>query len=197
MIRYAITDRLRFAGDETERRRALRRQAQRLAGDGVDFLQVREKDLPFAEAIALAEELQATVAGGVMRVLVNSPSLADASVALRTGLGVHLTSATLGDWRTAGIGPLDSVSLVSASCHSLDEALLAAAVAKVLLFAPVFAKVVRANRVAEGSGLALLGDVCRAVAPLPVLAMGGVTMETAEACMGIGAAGVAGIRLFE
>jgi thiamine-phosphate pyrophosphorylase len=41
-----------------------------------------------------------------------------------------------------------------------------------------------------------LRRVC-AVAKLPVLALGGVNEENAEACMDAGAAGVAGIRLFQ
>ena len=49
MLRYAITDRLRFADEsgqqaEPARQSALLAQAARLAADGIDFLQLREKE---------------------------------------------------------------------------------------------------------------------------------------------------------
>src|SRR5207302_10253518 len=45
-------------------------------------------------------------------------------------------------------------------------------------------------------GLQRLGEVCRAVG-LPVLAIGGITLENAAACFSAGAAGIAAIRLFQ
>jgi thiamine monophosphate synthase len=45
-------------------------------------------------------------------------------------------------------------------------------------------------------GLEALGRVCTAV-KIPVLALGGVSDENAQACMDAGAAGVAGISLFQ
>ncbi len=45
-------------------------------------------------------------------------------------------------------------------------------------------------------GLERLGEVCRSVR-IPVLAIGGVTLENAAACLAAGAAGFAAIRLFQ
>jgi thiamine-phosphate pyrophosphorylase len=41
-----------------------------------------------------------------------------------------------------------------------------------------------------------LGEVCSAIS-IPVVAIGGVTQENADACLGAGAAGIAAIRLFQ
>ena len=48
MLRYAITSRALYPGDEPEKQAALLRQASRWAADGIDFIQLREKDLPGA-----------------------------------------------------------------------------------------------------------------------------------------------------
>ena len=52
MLRYAITDRARFPGDEAMQWAALLKQASQLKANGIDFLQLREKDL---EAGAMAD----------------------------------------------------------------------------------------------------------------------------------------------
>jgi thiamine-phosphate pyrophosphorylase len=48
---------------------------------------------------------------------------------------------------------------------------------------------------ARPQGLAKLQEACRQ--GVPVLALGGVTVENAQAGMQAGAAGIAGIRLFQ
>jgi thiamine-phosphate pyrophosphorylase len=58
------------------------------------------------------------------------------------------------------------------------------------VFAPVFEK---GN--ARPAGLEGLREACRA--SIPVLALGGVTLQNAQACLDAGAAGIAGIRLFQ
>lgn len=182
-MRYGITDRHLLPGDEAARRRALVQQAERLGREGVEYLQVREKDLPFADAARLALELQ-DAAGAQTRVLLNAPWQAG----WPTGIGVHLPVTTA--QRRPG------TELVSASCHSVAEAVAARGRADLLLFAPVFEKRVHGVPVQPGTGLELLAEVCRAIAPLPVFALGGVTWANAPACVEAGAAGVAGIRLF-
>ena len=53
---YYITDRTAFAGDEPTRRRRLLEKISEAARAGVDYIQLREKDLPARELESLARE---------------------------------------------------------------------------------------------------------------------------------------------
>jgi thiamine-phosphate pyrophosphorylase len=81
--------------------------------------------------------------------------------------------------------------VIAVSCHTPEEVNQAAEnAADLAVFAPVFEK--------QGStpaGLDQLRVACRA--RIPVLALGGVTLQNAESCLQAGAAGIAGIRLFQ
>ena len=81
--------------------------------------------------------------------------------------------------------------LIGVSCHTPEEVKQAAEnAADFAVFAPVFEK-----HGATAAGLDLLGEACPA--PIPVLALGGVTLDNAQSCLRAGAAGIAGIRLFQ
>ncbi|MCL2661284.1 MAG: thiamine phosphate synthase, partial [Acidobacteriaceae bacterium] len=96
-------------------------------------------------------------------------------------------------YRAAGL----STPLVTVSCHSIDEIeRVRAGQPDAILYAPVFGKVVAGKTVTQATGLEALRSACRAAAPIPVLALGGVTHGRALLCLEAGAAGVAGIRLF-
>ena len=85
---------------------------------------------------------------------------------------------------------------VGVSCHSLESAKSAAASgADYIFFGPIFAT---PSKAAYGSpqGLNRLADVCRSV-NIPVLAIGGITLENASSCLSAGASGIAAIRLFQ
>ena len=198
MIRYAITNRCAFAGNESARRTHLLAEVVRLAAPGVDFLQVREKDLSFAQASGLAVQAQSNIraAGYATQVLLNA-EWPDAD-SWPAGVGLHLSAsslASLAQRDLSGSTPLPE--LVSASCHSMEELRVAKRFATILLCAPVFEKRVAGHLVQQGRGLQLLAEMCRAAAPLPVLAMGGVTLDNAGDCLAAGARGIAGIRLFQ
>jgi thiamine-phosphate pyrophosphorylase len=45
-------------------------------------------------------------------------------------------------------------------------------------------------------GLERLAEVCGAI-KIPVLAIGGITLENAASCLAVGASGIAAIRLFQ
>lgn len=223
MLRYAITDRRMFAGDERDRRDALVTQARRLAEEGVDFLQLREKDLPYRDLLQLGRALTAALqlageSGAAHRrttLLVNAggvvPWTGDAAaesaclraLLLRSGAGgLHLP----GGWSRAHLLALRDTKtltgsgrpLLSVTAHTVRECEHAAASgADLIVFGPVFEKQLPAPAPPlRGTGLDRLADAAKAAAPIPLLALGGVTPENAAACIRAGAAGIAGIRLF-
>lgn len=122
-------------------------------------------------------------------------------IALANGAdGVHLRSDDVSptDARRVSQTVLDRASpvkpstfLIASSCHSEDEVRAAAAEsADYAVFAPVFEK-----KAVSPAGLGALQRACRYA--IPVFALGGVTVENAESCLQAGAAGIAGIRLFQ
>jgi thiamine-phosphate pyrophosphorylase len=196
VLLYAITSRNLLPGTETERQAALVELARGWALGGVDYIQIREKDMAPGELLVLSRRMVAAVreAGSGTRVLVNGP----AEIALEAGAdGVHLPSSTPAEAaREARLafhrGGREAV--VSRAGHSVEEVRAAGAVS-LIVFAPVFEKVLGEDAQA-GVGLAMLGEACRAAGSVPVIALGGVTAENAAGCVAAGAAGVAGIRLF-
>lgn len=190
MLRYAITDRTLLQGDEPARRTALIAQAARLSREGVDYLQLREKDLPEAALVALARDLMAAIreAGGpTLLMLSGPPTLAQWAKAD----GVHLAATTFAQNLQS-----HHALLVSVSCHSPADVTRAAEFADLILFAPVFEKRVDGDVVVEGVGLDRLREACLLAGEVPVLALGGVTEVNAPECLRAGAAGIAGIRTF-
>ena len=190
---YAITDRRLFARPE-----GLLKQVILWAESGVDYLQIREKDLPVHTLTALAAQIVGTVraAGSRTRVLLNGA----AEIAAATGCdGVHLTSSIADDViapTRAALRETLTDPVISVSCHTISEVKRARdRGATLALFAPVFEKRVDAG-ILPGQGLAVLGEACRRASPMPVFALGGVTVSNAKECVGAGAAGVAAIRLF-
>jgi thiamine-phosphate pyrophosphorylase len=204
MLRYAITDRASLADDEPHRQAALLAQAARLAAEGINFIQLRERDLSAASLASLARNLLATLRSHppAPRLLINSR--ADIAVATCAD-GVHLTSSP-NELTPAQVRALyASASLpepvISLSCHTLADVARAASFASndrptLILFGPVFEKVVAEKVVAAGTGLDLLRAACVAAAPIPVLALGGITRANTGPSLVAGAAGVAAIRLF-
>jgi thiamine-phosphate pyrophosphorylase len=195
--RYAITDRSLYSGTNSDLRDALVRQTALWAAEGIDYIQLREKDLPAFTLIELARKILDVIRDTPARLLINSRL--DIAVAAAAH-GVHLTSAP-GQLTAAQVRELYASAnlprpVVSISCHTLPEVEQARRNADIILFAPVFQKTVGGQFVAPGQGLETLRAVCRAAAPTPIYALGGVTLEDAPACLEAGAAGVAGIRLF-
>jgi thiamine-phosphate pyrophosphorylase len=191
MIRYAITDRTMFPGDESARRAALIAQASRLAKDGVEYLQLREKDLDEADLVALARALHAAIlgAGGTTQLLLSGPP----TLAQWAGAdGVHLSSTTF----SQNLQSLRGL-IVSASCHTIADVKRACEFADLILFGPVFEKRVDGEVVFAGVGLDALHEACLIAGDLPVFGLGGVDASNSASCIDSGAAGVAGIRMFQ
>jgi thiamine-phosphate pyrophosphorylase len=162
---------------------------------GIDWIQVREKDLTGRELAALAQEALRRVPGSC-RVLVNDRL--DVAIAAGAG-GVHLGERSIPvaeAKRIARERGLAAQFLVGVSTHSLEAVRAAAdSGADYVIFGPVFAT---PSKTAYGppQGLERLAEVCRSVS-LPVMAIGGITTENARSCFASGAQGVAAIRVFQ
>lgn len=207
LILYYITERSQLAGDEANRRRLLLDKIAEAARAGVDYIQLRERDLTLRELDRLARETVGLVRDTKTKLLINSR----VDVAIAAGAhGVHLRSNDIpaSEARTIwakSTGRTDCV--IGVSCHSIKDVLSAEGHgADFVVFGPVFGK--------QGStgppvGLESVRVVTRRGVPpnkkveagqslaMPVIALGGVTLENARACVEAGAAGIAGIRLFQ
>lgn len=200
MHRYAISDSARFAGGDHSRHAELMSIVEQWVANGIDFIQLREKDLEAGELAVLARRIMSCLrsSGGHSKLLINSR--VDVAVAVEAN-GVHLTSA-LGGLTPAQVRSLYAEAglpepMISVSCHTLEEVAAARTeAATIILFGPVFEKRVNADLVSAGTGLDLLRTACRVAAPVPVLALGGITQANTPACLAAGAAGIAAIRLF-
>ena len=188
-----VTDRSRLPpADEAAPLPALGPLADRLvlAGEaGIDLLQIREPDLSAGELIRLVREVRGRL-GEVSRVVLNDR--VDVALAADAD-GVHLKSDSI---PTALVRrQVPAGFLVGRSVHSVDEARTAAGEgADYVVFGTVFpsGSKPRGHRTA---GLDALAAVVAAV-QVPVLAIGGISLNTVAAAAEAGAGGVAAIGLF-
>lgn len=207
MLLYYITDRHAFAGDELHQRRSLLKRVAEAAAAGVDYIQLREKDLSTCELERLAKEAVVAVRANssVTRLLLNERS--DVALACAAD-GVHLPGNRLpaSEIRTLWMRRADRAPAIGVSAHSIEDVRYAEAHgADFAVLAPIFEK---PGTELPGLGLSALAVACRGARPpdntesapqssFPVLALGGVNLSNADACIRAGAAGVAGIRLFQ
>lgn len=158
---------------------------------GVEWIQIREKDLPARELFRLARSIQALPNPGGTKILINTR----VDIALAVGAsGAHLPAGSPWPREWRAIAPAGF--LMGVSCHSAAEVRQGeAGGADYVVFGPVFAPLSKGFPVAA-RGLEELAKAAAAVR-IPVLALGGVTRENRDACIAAGAAGVAGISLFQ
>jgi thiamine-phosphate pyrophosphorylase len=229
---YYITDRTQFHGAEPQRRSQLLQKIADAVHAGVDYIQLREKDLPTRDLEILAREVievirtyakSANRSGlPVTRLLINSRTDLARAVGAE---GVHLRSDDLSAWEAREIwnhacrcgadsavgksrsnsvlsisdqsakgGRKRSDPIIAVSCHSVADILRAQEDgADFAVFAPVFEK--EGSPKTSPAGLATLRQAGQH--RIPVFALGGVTVENASACLQVGAAGIAAIRLFQ
>ncbi len=172
----------------TDRRASRRPLPEIVAGavrGGVDWVQVREKDMEGAALLALCEEIAAAArrVRPDVRVLVNRRC----DIALAAGLdGVHLGFDAVPAAMARVL--LGTDRLLGASSHAAGEldAPTRAALSYAQL-APVFTPLSKAAT-RPALGLDVLHDAVRS--GLPLLAQGGIDAENAAACIRAGAAGV-------
>jgi thiamine-phosphate pyrophosphorylase len=210
VLLYYITDRTAFPGDEPTRRHHLLDKITEAASAHIDYIQLREKDLATRDLEQLVNEAMQIISEHskpatdhcplTTVLLINSRT----DVALSTGAaGVHLPTNDISpkEVRTAWEKACGSGRLarkisshdppITVSCHSVQEVAEAAKnQATLALFAPVFEK-----KEESPAGLEALRQACQA--RIPVLALGGVTLQNSNSCLQAGAAGIAAIRLFQ
>lgn len=184
----------------------LAKKIEQIIAAGVDWVQIREKDLPAAElALLTRQSLQiaaslSTRASSGTRILVNDRL--DVAIAERAA-GVHLGEKGLPVAEARRLvnsaqsrQALDESFLIGVSCHSLEAAQSAQRDgADYIFFGPVFATPSK-EPFGAPQGTERLEQVCRALS-IPVLAIGGITPDNAKSSMIAGAAGIAAIRLFQ
>jgi thiamine-phosphate diphosphorylase len=152
--------------------------------EGVEIIQVREKDLDARALYELVCRIRDAAEGSPTRVLVNDRL----DVALAAGIdGVHLPANGL---PAARVRPF--VKMLGCSIHSAAEGIKAERDgADFVVFGAVFETPGK-----KPAGLEALRAVTRTL-KIPVLAIGGITNENTPAVLETGAAGIAAIRLFQ
>jgi thiamine-phosphate pyrophosphorylase len=155
-------------------------------GEGVDLVQIRERDLEARELAKLTREVLRIPNPQKTRILLNDR--ADVAMACHAH-GVHL--------RDGSVSPKTFARpdfLVTVSCHGVENARNTDGASYVLL-APIFKPLSKMDaRPALGTGA--ITEFARR-SPIPVLALGGINYDNARLCISAGAAGIAGITCFE
>jgi len=207
MLLYYITDRTQFPGADADQRAGLLRRIAEAACAGVAYIQLREKDLTPRELERIAHDAVKAVRenSSTTQLLINSRT----DIALACGAdGVHLPGDDLpaSEARSLWMKCENREPVIGVSAHSVADVRYAEAHgATFAVLGPIFEKV---RAAAPGIGLGALREASAALAApgdveaayrggFCVLALGGVTPANAEACVKVGAAGVAGIRLFQ
>ena len=185
---------------------ALIQKIEEVVAAEIDWVQIREKDLPARELASLTRHAL-TIAGkysakrsSTVRVLVNDRL--DVALAERAD-GVHLGEKSLPVAEAKRLvesalrkRAVDEAFLEGVSCHSLEAAEAAERDgADYIFFGPVFTTPSKQG-LGPSQGTEHLQQVCSAVS-IPVLAIGGITLDNAASCIHAGAAGIAAIRLFQ
>lgn len=186
MQRYYITDRSQLGGMDRLMDCIARNIAER-----VDLIQIREKDLSARELLALTRRVLGLPNPGGTKILVNGR----VDIALAAGAhGAHLPADSIPPTRFRSCVPPGFVFGVST--HTREEVLAADREgADLVVFGPVFEPISKASPLPP-RGIDELKSVIASV-KTPVFALGGITRANAHLCLQAGAAGIAGISIFQ
>ena len=166
-------------------------QIERVAAmEMADWIIVREKDLRVEEYRMLFAKVARIVHKGGKKCLAHGRIALGVMSELGAD-GIHLPLDALREWRAASgrqsAPQAGAVQLVGTSAHAAAEIAEAAALgADYATLSPIFATACK-------PGAALLGTAALAAAcqksPLPIFALGGISMDKLDACIEAGAAG--------
>lgn len=190
-----VTDRRSLAGAPELAGKLQLEKIEQAAKAGVDWIQLREKDLSGRDLAKLAEQAILRAGSGSAVLLNDRVDVACALGAPGVHLGEHSLPADearqLVSQRCARVN-----FIVGVSAHSLEGAMQAEqAGADYVIFGPLYATPSKAG-FGKPQGMQRLKEVCQQLT-IPVLAIGGITLENAGDCIAAGAAGIAAIRLFQ
>lgn len=180
-----ITDRRGLAGG------SLSESIRAAVMAGIDLIQIREKDLATRDLLAVSEQAAACARGTASSIIVNDRF----DIALAGGAtGVHLGTRSLPAGCVRSMVPKGF--MVGVSCHSLADVLEAeAAGADYVLLGPIF-ETPSKLKYGPPLGLGVLREAALQAA-IPVYALGGIMPDRIRSCLETGAAGIAGIRIFQ
>lgn len=187
-----VTDRRRLVGDDASVDTALAalvRLAREAVAAGVSLIQIREPGLETAQLVDLVAAIVDLTRGSPTLAVVNDRL----DVALTSGAhGVHLRGDSIPPRAARALAPPGFV--IGRSVHRLDEAREHAPAVDYLIAGTVL------PTSSKPSAELLLGarglrEIATAV-DVPVLAIGGISIDRVREAAAAGAAGVAGIGLF-
>lgn len=160
-----------------------------LAKSGIKAIQIREKDLPAAELLKLAQKVSSSIDKYKTKIIVND-RLDIALLSNAGGLHSPANGISIKDIRGFTKNMISGKSV-----HSLKEAVEAEKAGyDYLIFGPIYRTPAKV-KYGKPQGINNLKEICSKV-KIPVFAVGGINPNRIKKCLKAGAYGVAAIREF-
>ena len=187
-IIYVITEGNATSGNFSEMVGKITRQVDDAIKENVSMVQIREKRLEGRHLFELTLACAEITRDSPTKLLINDR----ADIAVAAGAdGVHLTASSI----PAGMvrGSFGTQLIIGFSAHTAEEVRNAGrSGADLVVYGPVFPTPGKG----PAKGIEELRRVVSAVAPFPVVALGGIEPANCREVLRAGAAGIAGIRSF-
>ncbi len=163
-------------------------QVERLVAGGATLIQLRDKHAAPSDFLREAEGAMKVARTHDVRLIINDR--VDIALALRAD-GVHLGQTDIPVEAARGL--LGENAIIGFSTHNLAQAALAATMpVDYVAFGPIFQTSTKQNP-DPIAGLGALRSVRAILGPLPLVAIGGITLANAAAAWGAGADAVSSI----